>query len=189
MNATDQDGFTLTEMLAALLIVGLAMGGLAQAGFTIAKLQSIGASKNGTLQASRRLQNRFQALLEGRGPFRSDDPRFQGEEDHFEFPCGAVSCSAVLQRTSKDTTLEIRQASSLDADLGPLHAAHFVYVGSSSMGDVWPPASPARQRLQAILLMSQDGIGPHPLAAARVWRQEEASCRFDAIIKDCRAQS
>ena len=183
-----QAGYTLAEMLAALLIVGLTMGGLVEASFMIGRLQASATTHTARMDARREVQAQFASVLSGQGPFRSDQTRFVGEGDAFTFPCGVATCGAALRPDGADTILGLSTPASHDVRLGRRQGPHFVYVGSSTTGDAWPPQGVTPQRLQAILLMSQDGVGFDPIATARIWRQEEPVCLFDAIVKDCRTR-
>jgi len=71
-------GYTLAEMLAALLIIGLAMAGLTQAVRVLGLLQSSATRAAGEQRALRRVEVDFVGLLDGHGPFRSDETTLTG---------------------------------------------------------------------------------------------------------------
>ena len=196
--ASPSDGYTLAEMLAALLIVGLTMGGLAGAGFLVGRLQLGAAKAAHGAEAAGEVQARFSGLLEGQGPYTADaDDLLQGDADSFSFACREASCGASVAERGDIAVLTLRTPARSDIKLGATHAPHFLYVSARGEQDSWPPEGEddrdgaARdgqpQHLTAILLASQDGEGLHPIASARVWRQEPPGCRFDVIAKACRS--
>ena len=182
----EDDGYTLTEMLAALLIIGLTTGGLVEGGYAISRLQATSAKRVQAFTAARSTQARFAALMDGRGPFRSAGS-FDGEGETFSFACGEHTCGASLEDAGAVTTLQLRTPAVVDVHLANALSPRFAYVGSGPAQDTWPPRHGEPQRLKAILLLSGGPGREHALASAPVWRQEEAACRFDAIAKDCRA--
>jgi hypothetical protein len=180
------DGYTLVETLGALMITGLAIGGLT-AGVQVMSEQQrrLGLGLRETT-AERRVQASFDRLLDGQGPFRSHEPqRFTGGPAAFDFECGAdAPCAARL--ASEDAKLVLHlDAGSGDVGL-PLQrsgTAQFRYEGSLGVSDVWPPAMPERQALRSITVVGPDGA---VLAQARVWREQPADCAFDPVMQDCR---
>ena len=180
-----EDGYTLTEMLAALLIIGLTTAGLMEGGYAISRLQTTSARRVQAFTSTRLAQTRFAGLLEDRGPFRSSGA-FEGGGDAFSFPCAGGACGASLKASGDETTLQLRIPASFLLPLGHSQALRFAYIGSGPLEDAWPPSHGEPQRLRTILLLA-GGVGhEHAVASAPVWRQEEAGCRFDAIVKDCR---
>jgi prepilin-type N-terminal cleavage/methylation domain-containing protein len=179
-------GYTLVEMMAALVILSLTMTALIQASAQISRLQSHAAAnlKDGADRA--RLQARFQQLFDHAGPFRSTDSRLDGDRDDFQFGCGGRTCGASLQQTSEGTLLRLHTPAQELYPLGRLHNPNFTYVDSAGPSETWPPERLKPQRLQSVLLASEDGRGFNAIATARIWRQEDADCRFDAILGDCR---
>ena len=176
-------GYTLTEMLAALLILGLATGGLVEGGFALSRLQMASAARVRAFTTSRGVQARFAGLLAAAGPFRSTGQDFEGTAEDFHFACGSALCGAGLRGNDH---LELDTPTALDLSLGQGVEARFLYVGSATTQETWPPTGGTPQRLQSVLLVSGRGDGEIALATADVWRQEEPTCAFDAIVKDCR---
>ena len=103
--------------------------------------------------------------------------------------CLTQRCSAALGAVGEQTVLRLHSPNDVSIGLGRLHDPHFRYVGSKTSDDAWPATGPEEQRLEAVLLVSTDAKGFNPLAAARIWRQEEPTCAFDAVIGDCRKRS
>ena len=180
-----QAGYTLSEMLAALLIVGLAMGGLVEGGFELSRLQAVSARGVRLYEAGVDLQRRFAALIDDLGPVRSAAD-LQGSPTALSFSCGPHDCGASLKRLGRETHLLLQRPMPLDLPLGEIAEPHFLYVDAGEFTQSWPRARNAPQRLDAVLLVSGEGQAQRTLASARIWRQEPSGCRFDEVVKDCR---
>jgi prepilin-type N-terminal cleavage/methylation domain-containing protein len=183
-----QAGYTLAEMMVALLVIGLTVAGLAAASAQLGRLQRTALARIARADTDQRLQQAFQSLLQSAGPFRSSDASFAGSSRDFDFPCGTQHCSAALGEVGEETVLRLRTPDVVSIGLGRLHNAHFEYVGSKTSDDTWPATTSQTERLEAVRLLSADAKGFNPLATARVWRQEEPGCQFDAVIGDCRGR-
>jgi prepilin-type N-terminal cleavage/methylation domain-containing protein len=181
------DGYTLAEMLTALTILGLAMGGLGLVVTLIARQQ---------LTA-----NRVQArLVDGRAADRAltqwlaqaDADDVQGDAQGLSFSCGEAACAANLRADGRRTLLILQGRS------GPARrlrlrdqGVRFSYVGDRGAVDAWPAAATAvgggtseAAPLRAVLLSASGAATP--LSVARVWTREARDCQFDAIIGACR---
>lgn len=178
---SNTDGYTLAETLVALLILGLAMGGLMQASLLLGHLQQNAQRNLNTFEAGRRLQQEFSVLFADYGPFPSSSRILEGAAEGFQFACGTSLCGARLT----DGRLELRAPAASQVELGGRFAGHFEYVGDAGASDDWPGDGRAEQRLQAVQLVD-GGHGDVPIATARVWKQEAPGCVFDTIAKDCR---
>ncbi len=184
-------GYTLAEMLAALMIVGLAIGGLSAGLGVLGRLQSMNARAVGALQATHIAQVGLRDLLSSAGPFRALDVNgLQGDAAGLQFPCGAARCRArLLPPAGGGARLELTAANgrvrTMDLrDPGPLA---FSYVGGLGPSPTWPPAGGERQALRAVsLLRRPNGSAAEPVLEARIWREQPAACDFDVVMQDCR---
>lgn len=186
-----QDGYTAAEALAALAILGLAMGGLATSMSLITAGQTKARARLEQSMLERAANQRLENLLARDAPFRSDQTNhLVGDEQGFEADCGAaLRCTARID----EGRLRIRKG---DGTITALNlpdgdAPHFVYVGSYSSSAVWPPAplpppAPSWQTLGSVLIQSRSGNEEKPLVVAKVWRQQRADCEYDVVIQDCR---
>lgn len=181
-------GYTAMEALAALAILGLALGGLTGGLKVIALGESRAAAKVAGSFDLGTADRELAALVQGQGPFRSDEPdAFTGDARSFEFPCGSGTCGAEL--TDVGLTVTQPPAAPRTIPLSGADRLQFSYVGSQSQVPAWPAAPPSGtaqpwQVLQTILL--QDAASGEPVVATRITIQQAADCQYDGIIKDCR---
>lgn len=185
-------GYTLAETLAALLIIGLAFAGLAEATRVIGLFQSSTSRTIASGASQRAVQASLDRLLAGAGPFRSDDRRaFSGDDHGFRFDCDRPSpCGASVIPHGDDVNLSVVAADGHVATT-IIHAgadAAFSYEGERGRYGTWPPAAATtRERLRSILLVRNTGGSETPLAIMRLWKEQETHCQFDPIAEDCRA--
>jgi hypothetical protein len=184
-------GYTAAEALAALAILGLAIGGLTSGMEVIGRAQSATTSTLSHANAIRTARRSLGQLLARGGPFRSDRPEdFHGASDGFDFSCGAVRCSAhidgaqILIANADGTTSVVTLPANAKLQL--------VYSGSFGVSDVWPPPmapppAPQWQALQSVTIADARTGQASPVAVVHLWAQQAANCDFDAIIQDCRS--
>ena len=180
-------GYTLAEMLAALVIVGLTMEGVFQAGDLLERQQRKAISTSRSLDGDRVTSARFQDLLNAYQPVQPDGSDLRGDENGFDFACGQQTCGAHLERAEKGEFLRLNFPRPEAHPLDPTDA-QFVYVAEAGESGSWPRSSTRPERLRAVLLVAGRSAS-HPLAAARIWRQEPPGCRFDTVSRSCRAGS
>lgn len=189
-----RDGYTLAETMAALVMIGLAIGGLGQATFLIGRLNR---ATGVDIAAGRRLgaaQRALDGLLTQAGPFHPDDEAgFSGQARSFAFPCGDDGiCGAELVLGRDQTTLVVRRKGRAVAarPLGVVPDIRFVYRDAVGAHETWPAGEPlvdgAKLTLDAVSVVSGRGDPGQPLAVSRLWAQQAAACQFDAIAGDCR---
>lgn len=189
-----RDGYTLVEMLAALAIIALAIGGLLGAVRAIGGLQSTTAASLATAEGGLRAQADLDRLLAGEGPFFSNgDGKLSGSPMGFTFECaGVTGCSAELASARSSTSLVTRRGDSdaqMQLALHGVDAPQFTYVGQLTAGPAWPPPEPGpRQRLVRIVLAGATATGKTPLASVRLWREEGRACSFDVVAQACRSK-
>lgn len=186
-----QDGYTAAEALAALAILGLAMGGLTTSMGLIAKGQLKARERVEQSMLQRAADQRLERLLAREAPFRSDQvAHLVGDERGLEVDCGGAQRCAVR---IEDERLIVRdrdgQETSLKLPEGD--APKFRYLGSYRSSDVWPPATmpppaPAWQSLHGVAILGETAAKEKTLALAKVWRQQRADCEYDVVIQDCR---
>ena len=188
----NQDGYTLAETMAALVMIGLAIGGLGQATFLIGRLNQatgVQVAADRHLDAAQRTLDR---LLAQAGPFRWDSEAFKGRRSGFVFPCDQGRlCSAELVAGRDQTLLVVQRGGHATASrpLGRLSAPRFAYRDATGLHDVWPySGNPdgARLTLDAVALVEGRDDAPRPVSVTAIWAQQEATCQFDAISGDCR---
>ncbi|MDR3511016.1 MAG: prepilin-type N-terminal cleavage/methylation domain-containing protein [Caulobacteraceae bacterium] len=180
-------GYTLVEMLAALIIIGLAVGGLTEAAHVVGRAQAAAMRTAAQARALRAADQALARLVLRQGPFASDAPNaFEGGAQSLAFPCrDGSTCRADLQPNARAATRLAIATGTVEPplSLGQGQAA-FVYGGDSDVNGNWPPSGP-RQILHWIGV--QDVSSGAPLALADVWREEPPGCVFDPIAQACRA--
>jgi len=188
-----QDGYTLAEAMAALVMIGLAIGGLGQATYLIGRLNTAASAE---VAVDRRLggaQRALDGLLAQAGPFRRKDAEgFKGGAASFVFPCEqARLCGAELVAGRDQTLLVVQRGGRATASrpLGRLRAPRFAYRDGAGLHEVWPTGDVAREggvTLEAVVLVEGRRDAPRPLAVSQVWAQQAAACQFDSISGECR---
>lgn len=179
------DGYTLAEALAALAILGLAIGGLGLVVSLIARQQLTALRLHDRLAETRAADRALYDLT-----VDVDLRGLTGDAGGLSFPCGAATCGATLRPVGRRTWLILRVPSGASRRLRLGEPdVRFGYVGVGGAVDAWPQPAPvgqtaAMEPLRAIVLRTrEDAI---PLAVTRSWRREPRDCQFDAIAGACR---
>lgn len=178
------DGYTLAEALAALAILGLAIGGLGLVVSLIAR-QQLTAMRIHDRLADARAADRALAEMTADADLKS----LTGDAGGLSFACGATICDAVLQPAGQRTLLILRDASGASRQLRLREwGVRFGYVGARGVVEAWPQTAPVGQIAvveppRAVLLQARDTT----LAVVRSWRREPRDCQFDAIAGACRS--
>lgn len=183
----NDDGYTLAEALAALAILGLAMGGLGLVVSLIARQQLTALHLHDRLTDARAADRALAILVAGELAAGADLRDLRGEADGLSFSCGTATCAARLRPDGRRTLLLLRDRSGAARRLR-LRAQNlrFSYVGPSGSIDGWPaPPRPGdvAQAPGAIILRSAVAA---PLAVTPIWRREARDCQYDAIAGACR---
>ncbi|MBO9709877.1 MAG: hypothetical protein J7521_16875 [Caulobacter sp.] len=185
------DGYTLAEAMAALVMVGLAIGGIAQASFMFGKLSRAAVGQAVVGGRLDRAQTDLAGFMSQAGPVVDEAASgFDGAERTLAFDCGDDRCSAELASASGQTRLILRQRGrrAMIRALGDRARARFVYLDERGVQPRWPSGQAAAPRpvaLRAVALVD----GDVPLAVAPVWARQPATCGFDSISGDCRPVS
>jgi hypothetical protein len=182
----NDDGYTLAEALAAMLILGLAMGGLIEGARVIGRMQTPIVASRADEKALRRAETGLAAFLKLRG---GGDRSLAGSAQGFTFDCPAENCGLSLTRNGGKTTLILRRGEV--AQTFPLpHAGKIslVYMARDGRFDRWPPPGPARD-LTGIMVVGTTAQGELPLVVARSWIEHPKACEFDMIAKGCRTSA
>jgi|GEM_PF-3266530 len=185
-----EQGYTLVETLAALLIIALAISGLTVALQVLARGQAGVVALTDHADALRRAEVTMDRLFDGRGPFRSSQSdAFIGADHLIQFDCAqAAPCTVeLLQASNNQLSLRVKKGGSATSlRLGAAAPAHFRYEGTLASLKTWPPPSEPRQALRAISIV-QDHADDHAvLLESHLWTQEAATCAFDVVLQDCR---
>jgi prepilin-type N-terminal cleavage/methylation domain-containing protein len=180
------DGYTLTEMLAALAILGLAFGGLTEGARVIGATQARTLTLARRAEAGRGAQAALERTLEGQGPFVSDGRGgFNGAPTAFSFDCQAGRCGAQILPGEGHDWLIVREGSRQSRSALPASGGAFAFVDAFGRSPVWPANPPRPTRLTSVLVEGPQDA--RVLAAAHLWTEEPRDCVFDAIAQGCRS--
>lgn len=182
------DGYTLAEVLAALVILGLAFGGLAEGARVIGGMQTAATRDAHGAAAERSADEALGRLVEQHGPFISDGRGgFTGLPTNFSFDCDNGSrCGAEVTTNLDGAWLTVLQDAARRRIRLPSDAApRFSYIDANGASPQWPVTEGRPRTLKAIVLQSHSEPTAS-LAVARLWVDESANCVFDSIAQDCR---
>lgn len=183
------DGYTLAEMLAALAILGMAMGGLGVVASLVAR-QQLAANRIHLRLVDDRAADRALTLWLD----QQDAGTLNGDARGLSATCGPATCEARLAADRKRTVLILRGRSGSARRLRLRHSdVRFSYVGDQGVVSAWPRTDVSVGEVgevgggapRAVLLTAVGATAP--LAVARAWGREARDCQFDAIIRACRA--
>ena len=187
------EGYTLAEMLAALTILGLALGGLGLVASLIARQQLTANRIQMRLVDDRAADVALaQWLAEG------DAQTIHGNGVDLSLACGEATCSARLHADDRRTVLVLQGRSGQTRRLRLRQQdVRFGYVDGRGLVATWPRSDPsttskspgyAERNVLGAVVLSERGVAT-PLAVARAWTREPRDCQFDAIIGACRAKT
>ena len=185
-----EDGYTATEALAALLILGLALSGLLSGLTVIGRVQTATASAVAQSNLLRTSSRALTGLLADRAPILSADAAsFVGAATGFRTTCASGPCSVDLVEGRRLLIRRGAEEQSIDLPKndGPYR---FLYATSHEISATWPPGAmpppaPTRRVLTSVLVVDQ-AAGDTPLLVSRLWNQQSADCEFDVVIQQCR---
>ncbi|MCE3290958.1 MAG: hypothetical protein K0R83_2970 [Caulobacter sp.] len=174
------NGYTLVEMLAALLVLGLAMTALVQTTRTFAQTSQRTSMAISKVDSARTVETFLLRQL-GSGPFASaadgSEAVLQGDEQHVRYRCVTGSCELAV-RDMPSPRLEAGDGRSVPL---PAPGLRFRFISSDAASAVFPQGD-AEDRLAAIALVDPRG------SAFAVWRtatQQSAGCAFDDVNHRC----
>ena len=182
-----EDGYTLLEMLAALMIIGLAFSGLSESAQVLGRMQSDAGRTANRARSGASVQRAMSRLMIDRGPFLSTSAeRFSGGPGQFTFDCGAGQCGARVQRTGAVARLVISREGGLVSSEAISPGAHFVYVDAQGPAAFWPATVGPPEALRSISLVD-DAKNGFPVATVKLSIDEAPGCVFDIVAQACRA--
>ena len=177
------EGYTLAEMLAALAILGMAVGGLGLVTSLIARQQLAASRVSARLMEDRAAERALTLWLDGQ-----DAATLTGDDRTLSATCDPATCTARLQ-TDRQRTMLILHSRSGPARRLRLRQPNVRFGYRDIRGETaaWPrtdgEGEVADVPPRAIVLTAANKT---ILAVARVWPREPRDCRFDAIAGACR---
>jgi len=174
----DDEGYTLAEALTALLIVALAMAGLAQAAHVIGGQARATGQVRDRVSDLARLQRLVASAPPNLGPFFVGGERFTGAPTQAVFDCDEPQpCSLVLAR---DRLMVRWREQSASAPTGA-SSAQLRYIDDlGAVQDHWPSGMSGR-RLAAVAVIA----GQTPLAIMRLAPTTSGACLARAVSSEC----
>lgn len=181
------DGYTLAEMLAALAILGMAMGGLGLVASLIARQQLTSTRISTRLVDDRAADRALTAWLA-----EQDAETLSGDDRGLSATCGTTTCTVRLEADRRRTVLVLQGRSGSRRVRLRQPDVRFSYLDRRGAVAAWPPAATTGEDIRdaaprAILLSAAKPA--RPLAVARVWAFEPRDCQFDAIAGTCRIKT
>lgn len=179
-------GYTLTEALAALLMIGLAMTGMGEALHVFANGQLRAAALEGEGADGAKIRQAVAELPTDVGPFVGAAGRLEGSPQALSYPCGVASLCGL--RTSVQDGKVVLSVDSPRAPrrlpLARMSDLRLAYL-SARDGSTWPtwPNGRAGDRLGAVAVFATKG----PVAILRFAKTQRGVCAFDAGLGDCRS--
>lgn len=162
-------GFTLTEMLVALLIISLSMAGLLAAVKLVSRYDQRLITTRNEARAVKTFAENLQAQLLARQPII--DNRIDGDKRTIGY-----SCDANIQRGVHDCRLSVPHG-------------ELAYVSQGESLNAWPVQNlkvGETRRLEAVVWRSKAG---KTLAIVKLPVEQGADCQFDMISRTCRSLS
>lgn len=178
-----EDGYTLAEVLAAMLILGLAIGGLVEGSRVIGRMQTPTVSSRRENLLLRRAEFGLESLLKLRA---GNDQSLAGDSRGFQFACGPRQCSLGVTSTGDKYALAVRRGEIAQTfSLPSASKISLVYLARDGRFDRWPQPD-SKRILEGIMIVETSARGQLPLVVARSWIEHPKTCEFDMIAKGCR---
>lgn len=172
-------GYTLVEMLAAIAVIGLTLGGLTEGGRVIAAYQKRGGDLVANLADTDQFARAVQDLAT-----RSSAADLSGDATRFQSKCGSEACSIALGPTAKSKSEAVISTGSQRRIYLLPGGASFRYQTTEGLRDRWPSDDPY-EHLHGIAIITRSGA---PVAYAQTQDIEPFGCEYDVIAMACRAR-
>ncbi|MDO8297669.1 MAG: hypothetical protein Q7T19_14660 [Caulobacter sp.] len=180
------DGYTLAEALAAMLILGLAMGGLVEGARLIGRMQAPVVAARNDDQALRRAEAGLAELMRRRA---GGDESLTGDGQALRFNCSAETCGLSVDGDDGRPSLTVRRGEVAQSfPLPPAGKISLVYFARDGRFDRWPQPGPAKD-MTGVMVVGTSARGELPLVVARSWIEHPKTCEFDMIAKGCRTSA
>jgi len=176
------EGYTLAEMLTALTILGLALGGLGLVTSLISRQQWMASRLHTQLVQDRAADQALGQWLAG-----LDAAKLQGDGRTLSAPCGVRICRAHVGQEGRRSVLALHGATGSVRRIGLRHRdLRFSFVHAGGAAPAWPLANAKGEErpLRAVRLAAADTAPP--VALARAWPFEPRDCHFDVVVGACR---
>lgn len=184
------DGYTLAEALAALLILGMAMTGLFAGTRVLVQAQGRTSKVISDDRAIASARDAFEAAATDAWAIKAVlAERFDGEAREFRYPCTAnkAECGVRLSDNGADGVLSVTGPDGRKAEWRLPHGqgAYLVYNSTSGGFRGWQVGN-NHGLLRSIHVVRPAGDGDTPMISARLWIEQSQTCEFDTITRACR---
>jgi len=180
------DGYTLVEMLVALVMVGLATGGLSLAARHVAETERRVRGQHDIGLQLDRLRNTAGADLASGGPYAVGDGNpttLNGDRSTVRYDCKVSGCALALagpvRRQIASVTSSTGRRDYPLTGLGPLSWS-YVSARDGRQTSAWPPQDRS-DSLASIALLNASA----PILVLRTPMQQPSICTFDAASHTC----
>lgn len=184
-----EDGYTLAEALAAMLIIGLAMGGLFEGARVLSRMQAATTTAVAEGRELRRASAAFTRLVSSSEMADAGlAGTLRGGPTRLVYDCGAkASCEAVLRSGGDGSWLEVQAAEGPRRTFRLVQGRNprLVYISTHGRFLSWS-SDLKHGTLRAVTIELPSGGADLPLISARVWIEQSRACEFDLISKACR---
>jgi prepilin-type N-terminal cleavage/methylation domain-containing protein len=180
-NGRRDDGVTLAEMLAALAVIGLAIGGLGQGIYAIGRYQRAAAARMDHSAELVTVQDELNRVVQA----ADGDADLEGGDQGFALACGAArTCSVQISKTADAIAFRNPHDERTVATAG-LEGLRFAYLDDTGINASWPPST-SFARLTGVAIFKGGKSDGLPLAYAPVPVQQRTKCEYDTISGLCR---
>lgn len=180
-----RNGYTVVEVLAATLILGLAFGGLLAGLRAFQGLQRRSAEHIASGRTSETAAAAVTRLLAQ--PSASSvamEDTLAGDTRTVQVCCATPPCTLSVDAGG---IIVLRLGNTLvRRRLAGVQQPALRYLTTEGVLDRWPPAPPVRARLRGVAIVDTGSASASPIAAARLWSQQPQDCQFDSISAKCR---
>jgi type II secretory pathway component PulJ len=180
-----EGGYTLAETLAALAVLGMAMGGLSTGLHTLGGVQRSASVSLADANRARMIEQHIGRLVSAHGPYLTgDDAQFSGDGQSFRFACGQPAQCEVRLKLEQPMQLSILDSGQTSTFSLHGESAKFVYEGSQDLTETWP-GELRDQALRSISLVQTVENEPRPAFQLRLWTEQPSNCHFQSISQAC----
>lgn len=180
-------GYTVVEVMAAVLILGIAFTALVQGLGAIRRMQAKTVERMAQGRTAERAAAALNRFLAQPGlPSVALPDRLSGDAAALSAQCSAPPCALSLEGRGPVMVSQVRGATARVALTG-LRRPAFRYITTHGTYDHWPLAGAYQTRLTAIGLVEQSDAGASPVATVRLWSEQPQDCLFDSISAKCRS--
>lgn len=178
-------GYTLAEVLAAIMVLGLTLGLAVEGARLITNIQGRVTT---TVADMRTLRTVERALVDVLPSLDNERASFSGDGEQFSYDCSEATCGVSLLPGRDKAALRLWRGKAAHVyELPTKEPAKLVYETTDGRYDQWP--LPDRAMVLRGVAVVTATRGTNPIVVARPWIEQSKTCEFDMIAKACRPPS